>query len=311
MGTTGGNAISAELLEAARNAEAAEAHRNWAQMLASRVASGAAIKRRKPTAMNEGEDPEAPGSSLQHPLGLPPIIQGFPASLPGRTLAMPPGCGEYGVPIVRTSAPALPDPMLLYAKEEADDPQSAPPSDSDGDTPAGGSGRRTRGTGGRFRGASDPQSRAEATKEKNRRAQQRFRHKQKTRMEALEAEVARLRALLAERGIDPGSGIEEASTPLAVLTVEQMYTDLESWLDDCPGLARPTAVRFLQAWLSEMSEDARRLHYKSIQKRQTSGKKEDVALWVTTQAESHGSGATMGAGGTEHPPIPSSAPNAA
>lgn len=121
---------------------------------------------------------------------------------------MPPECGEYGVPIVRTSAPFTTDQMPMYAKEEPDDPLSAPPSDSDGDTPVGGSARRTRGAGGRFRGTSDPQSRAEATKEKNRRAQQRFRHKQKTRMEALEAEVARLRGLLAERGIDPGSGIE-------------------------------------------------------------------------------------------------------
>ena len=60
MGTASGNTISAELLEAARNAEAAEEHRNWAQMLASRVASGA-IKRRKPTGTDEGEEPEMTG----------------------------------------------------------------------------------------------------------------------------------------------------------------------------------------------------------------------------------------------------------
>lgn len=78
MGTTGGDTISAELLEAARNAEAAEAHRNWAQMLASRVASGAAIKRRKPAAMNEGEEPEAPGTLTNrscHFLGYRRIIK--------------------------------------------------------------------------------------------------------------------------------------------------------------------------------------------------------------------------------------------
>ena len=99
----------------------------------------------------------------------------------------------------------------------------------------------------------------------------------------------------------------EADTTVAVLTVDQMYADLETWIDECPGLPRPTAVRFLQAWLSEMGEDARRLHYKSIQKRQTCGKKDDVALWVFTQAASHGLGSTTG--NAEGPSA--AAPNAA
>jgi hypothetical protein len=53
------------------------------------------------------------------------------------------------------------------------------------------------------RPAPDLKKRAEATKEKNRRAQQRFRHKQKSRLELLECEVTRLRQLLTEKGIDP------------------------------------------------------------------------------------------------------------
>jgi hypothetical protein len=60
--------------------------------------------------------------------------------------------------------------------------------------------------------ASDPKTRAEATKEKNRRAQQRFRHKQKSRLELLECEVTRLRNLLRENGIeDPGSRVTDST----------------------------------------------------------------------------------------------------
>ena len=69
------------------------------------------------------------------------------------------------------------------------------------DTPKSG---RSNGT----RPGGDLQTRAEATKEKNRRAQQRFRHKQKDRLQYLEGEVVRLRNLLSEKGIDPGEPIE-------------------------------------------------------------------------------------------------------
>lgn len=55
-------------------------------------------------------------------------------------------------------------------------------------------------------------SRAEAMKEKNRRAQQRFRQRQKGRVEHLQAEVARLRALLKEHGVDPGDPPPELGT---------------------------------------------------------------------------------------------------
>ena len=153
-------------------------------------------------------------SELDHSIGVPPIIQGCPAAALARSskpLAMPQGSNEYTMALIKTSThPVVTGDLPLQPKDELEEPHSGPDSDSDGDTLGGGPGstRRTRGAGGRFRGASDPQSRAEATKEKNRRAQQRFRHKQKTRMEALESEVARLRGLLAERGIDPGDGIE-------------------------------------------------------------------------------------------------------
>ena len=59
-------------------------------------------------------------------------------------------------------------------------------------------------TSGRTRIPRDTAARAEATKEKNRRAQQRFRQRQKGRMEALQTEVGRLRMLLAQNGIDTG-----------------------------------------------------------------------------------------------------------
>ena len=148
-------------------------------------------------------------SELDHSIGVPPIIQGCPAAALARSskpLAMerkgkerkvPQGLNEYTMALIQTSAhPVITGDLPLQPKDELEEPHSGPVSDSDGDSPGGGPGstRRTRGAGGRFRGASDPQSRAEATKEKNRRAQQRFRHKQKTRMEALE--------------IDPGNGIE-------------------------------------------------------------------------------------------------------
>lgn len=126
-------------------------------------------------------------------------------------------------------------------------------------------------------------SRAEATKEKNRRAQQRFRAKQKSRLSVLEAEVARLRGMLLESGIDPGEGAagplqlvnpdgtslaptpaqppapepaqssqpeqpEQPGMPMVLpsLPVEAMFAQLEHWLELCPGLPPGDAVHYLQ-----------------------------------------------------------------
>ena len=242
----------------------------------------------------------------------------------------------------RAAAAAAAPIFLLQHQHDDEHPSSALQSDSDADhvqgltTTAGGGGggrRRSRmpssrrilgsGEGGGIGSGADPQSRAEATKEKNRRAQQRFRHKQKSRMEALELEVVRLRAILVEKGIDPGSGASDdvspgpnkgpgdkgkeggggggsggggSVIPLIVAypdaqqqqqqqTMDNMYAELEGWLEACTSLSRSIAVRYLQSWVSGMNDDARRLHYRSIQKRHGAGNMEEVALWVMTQVK--------------------------
>ncbi|GAB4814058.1 hypothetical protein N2152v2_001104 [Parachlorella kessleri] len=147
-----------------------------------------------------------------------------------------------------------------------------------------------------------PDDRANATKEKNRKAQQRFRQRQKEKMTRLEAEVEQLRRALQEKGGDPNSmlktdqggwsdgkvknyrmvvdddlaGGAQQQRP----SVDEMYEQLEQMLDQCPEVHSLTAITFLQTWLNKMPDDTRRLHYKAIKKRFDGNLKEDVKMWV-------------------------------
>lgn len=157
--------------------------------------------------------------------------------------------------------------------------------------------------------------RTKATKEKNRKAQQRFRLRQKEKMLAMEAENVRLRQLLAEHNIPLPILPSTSSTPLAGVahpsvfgpagdtvtpragsqpslavggtqpvpgepSVSQMYDELEAVLDDTSGLPPRMLVGFLQAWVKGFSEEEKRVHHKALLKRHDRGAAEEVRLWV-------------------------------
>lgn len=63
-----------------------------------------------------------------------------------------------------------------------------------------------------------------------------------------------------------------------------MYEEMESWIDGCPDLDHTVAMQFLQAWLSDMENEPRKLHYKALQKRHEAGNMIAVATWVEAAA---------------------------
>ncbi|PRW39131.1 hypothetical protein C2E21_7050 [Chlorella sorokiniana] len=153
-----------------------------------------------------------------------------------------------------------------------------------------------------------------ANKEKNRRAQQRFRLRQKEKLSWLESELQRLRDLLTAHGIDPSpnaplpAGPPAATQPAAGLavplavphaaglqcmaplspSVEQMYEEVEQILEACgPAIPSGVAIAYLTAW-QRADSDTKRCQYSSLKKRRGSGRTAEIAtcvnVWLSAAA---------------------------
>ncbi|KAL6778822.1 hypothetical protein ACKKBF_B04485 [Auxenochlorella protothecoides x Auxenochlorella symbiontica] len=147
------------------------------------------------------------------------------------------------------------------------------------------------------RTGSGPADRTQATKDKNRKAQQRFRLRQKEKMQAMEAENVRLRALLAEHAIPlppppaallsggggTGGGGEAGAAPRSApgpASVSAMYDEVEGVLDATPGISPRALVSYLQAWARDLTDDQKAVHRHTLLKWHECGAAERVRMWV-------------------------------
>jgi hypothetical protein len=94
--------------------------------------------------------------------------------------------------------------------------------------------------------------------------------------------------LLAAEGTPPPVVAAPSPPILDHPSVALMYSELETWLEECKEYieqSTTTIIKYLQMWLA-MNEEARRVHYTALQKRYSTGKYAEVAVWVHTQTNS-------------------------